>query len=74
MSLCFQFSDSFFVNTGEIINDRDRCPQCRGAKVSKEKKVLEVRVDKGMQHGQKIVFTGEADEAVSKMFPHSVFT
>jgi DnaJ family protein A protein 2 len=27
--------------------------------------VLEVHVEKGMQHGQKIVFEGQADEAVS---------
>ena len=29
-----------------------------------EKKILEVNVEKGMQHNQKIVFQGEADEAV----------
>jgi DnaJ family protein A protein 2 len=29
-----------------------------------EKKVLEVHVEKGMRHGQKITFAGEADEAV----------
>jgi len=29
----------------------------------KEKKVLQVYVDKGMKHGQKVVFAGEADEA-----------
>lgn len=50
--------------TGETINDRDRCPQCKGDKVVSEKKVLEVSVDKGMQHGQKITFNGQADEAV----------
>ncbi len=27
--------------------------------------MLEVHVEKGMQHGQKIVFEGQADEAVS---------
>lgn len=34
-------------------------------KVTHERKVLEVHVEKGMQHNQKIVFSGEADEAVS---------
>lgn len=29
----------------------------------KEVKILEVHVDKGMKHGQKITFTGEADQA-----------
>ena len=28
-----------------------------------DKKILEVNVEKGMQHNQKIVFQGEADEA-----------
>jgi len=50
--------------TGEINNDRDRCPQCKGEKVVQEKKVLDVVVEKGMQNGQKITFPGEADEAV----------
>ena len=50
--------------TGETINDRDRCPQCKGEKVVQEKKVLEVHVEKGMKNGQKITFPGQADEAV----------
>lgn len=29
----------------------------------KEVKILEVHVDKGMRHGQKITFGGEADQA-----------
>lgn len=29
----------------------------------KETKLLEVHVDKGMKHGQKITFSGEADQA-----------
>jgi DnaJ-class molecular chaperone len=31
----------------------------------KEKKALEVNVERGAKHGEKIVFRGEADEAVS---------
>lgn len=54
--------------TGETINDKDRCPQCKGDKVVGEKKVLEVGVEKGMQNGQRITFPGEADEAVSQVF------
>eukprot|EP00178_Gracilaria_changii_P028376 TRINITY_DN9_c0_g1_i3.p1 TRINITY_DN9_c0_g1~~TRINITY_DN9_c0_g1_i3.p1 ORF type:complete len:366 (-),score=53.45 TRINITY_DN9_c0_g1_i3:3978-5075(-) len=46
---------------GETINERFRCGACKGDKVVKERKVLEVYVDKGMQHGQKITFTGEAN-------------
>lgn len=48
---------------GEVISDKDRCPQCKANKVTQQKKVLDVQVEKGMQHGQKIVFQGEADEA-----------
>lgn len=49
--------------SGQVISDRDRCPQCHGQKVVQEKKVLEVAIDKGMVNNQKIVFQGEADEA-----------
>ncbi|XP_024911719.1 dnaJ homolog subfamily A member 2b [Cynoglossus semilaevis] len=48
---------------GEVINEKDRCRKCEGHKVCKETKLLEVHVDKGMRHGQKITFTGEADQA-----------
>jgi len=57
--------------SGEIISERDRCPSCRASKVVQERKVLEVHIEKGMQHGQKIVFQGEADQAVSSIHPHS---
>lgn len=46
-----------------MINEKDRCKKCEGHKVSKETKLLEVHVDKGMRHGQKITFSGEADQA-----------
>ena len=55
----------YLAVTGEIISERDKCPQCTGNKVTQEKKVLEVHVEKGMQHNQKIMFEGQADEAVS---------
>ncbi|CAL8296630.1 unnamed protein product [Boreogadus saida] len=48
---------------GELINEKDRCKKCEGQKVCKENKLLEVHVDKGMKHGQKITFSGEADQA-----------
>jgi len=43
--------------------DNDKCKECRGKKVSKERKVLEVHIDRGMRNGEKIKFSGEADEA-----------
>ncbi|XP_043718527.1 chaperone protein dnaJ A6-like [Telopea speciosissima] len=59
--------------SGEVISEKDRCPQCKGSKVTQEKKVLEVHVEKGMQHGQKIVFQGEADEAPDTITGDIVF-
>uniref|UniRef100_A0A2P2I9S1 Subfamily a member 2-like partial n=1 Tax=Hirondellea gigas TaxID=1518452 RepID=A0A2P2I9S1_9CRUS len=48
---------------GSCVSDADRCPKCKGGKVVKEKKTLEVYIDKGMRHGQKIPFQGEADQS-----------
>lgn len=59
--------------SGEVINDKDKCPQCKGVKVTPEKKVLDVNVEKGMQHGQKIVFQGQADEAPDTVTGDIVF-
>jgi DnaJ family protein A protein 2 len=47
---------------GKAIDERDKCGSCRGQKVNKDRKVLEVHVEKGMKHGSKVRFSGEADE------------
>ncbi|KAG9487250.1 hypothetical protein GDO78_007232 [Eleutherodactylus coqui] len=47
---------------GERINPKDRCKQCNGNKVVREKKILEVHIEKGMKDGQKIVYHGEGDQ------------
>lgn len=47
---------------GEVINEKDKCKTCDGKKVVKEKKIIEVQVDKGAPNGEKYVFHGEADE------------
>lgn len=47
---------------GERINPRDRCKQCMGKKTIRDRKILEVHVDRGMVDGQKIVFSGEGDQ------------
>lgn len=49
--------------TGEIINMKDRCTNCKGKKVMPEKKLLEVHIDKGMKGGQTITFNGESDQS-----------
>ncbi|KAJ3401343.1 Type I HSP40 co-chaperone, partial [Chytriomyces hyalinus] len=48
---------------GEQINPKDRCTACNGKKVTNERKILEVFIDKGMKDGQKVTFTGEGDQA-----------
>ena len=49
--------------TGQTISEKDKCEKCHAAKVVQEKKVLEVHIEKGMKHNQRVVFQGEADEA-----------
>lgn len=51
--------------TGEVINMKDRCTQCKGKKVLPEKKFLEVHIDKGMKGGSTIQFRGESDQSPS---------
>ncbi|MCO5600680.1 hypothetical protein L7F22_054795 [Adiantum nelumboides] len=48
----------------KTISEKDKCTQCRGEKVVQDSKMLEVHVEKGMQHNQKITILGEADEAL----------
>ncbi|XP_013408528.1 dnaJ homolog subfamily A member 1 [Lingula anatina] len=47
---------------GEKINAKDLCKQCSGKKVVRERKILEVHIDKGMKDGQQVRFTGEGDQ------------
>lgn len=47
---------------GQRISQKDRCKTCGGRKIMRQKKILEVHVDKGMKDGQKIVFHGEGDQ------------
>jgi len=48
--------------TGQAIKEKDRCKTCLGKKVLPERKVLEVHIDKGMEDGQRIPFSGESDQ------------
>ena len=60
--------------TGNVMAEKDKCKKCGGEKVTKEKKTLEVFITKGMRHSEKIVFNGEADEAVSGHTTHTAHT
>jgi DnaJ homolog subfamily A member 2 len=48
---------------GRTIQEDAKCGDCTGRGTVKEKKTLEVFVNKGMKSGQRVVFNGEADEA-----------
>ncbi|EQC39455.1 hypothetical protein SDRG_03657 [Saprolegnia diclina VS20] len=58
---------------GKTIRETDRCKACKGNKVSKERKVLEVHIEKGMRNGQRITFKGEADQAPGTIAGDIVF-
>jgi DnaJ family protein A protein 2 len=45
-----------------MISKEDRCTKCKGEKVVEDTKNLEVFIDKGMQHGQKITISGEGNQ------------
>ncbi|GFR78882.1 DnaJ homolog subfamily A member 1 [Elysia marginata] len=47
---------------GEVIDPRYRCKTCNGKKIVKERKILEVHIDKGMKDNQQIRFSGEGDQ------------
>lgn len=47
---------------GEIIAAKDRCKNCGGKKLVRDRKILEVHIEKGMKDGQRITFTGEGDQ------------
>ena len=53
---------------GEIINVKDRCKQCNGKKTIKQKKTIEVNIDKGMHDSQKLVHRGESNQEVRLFF------
>ncbi|CAM4927830.1 unnamed protein product [Rotaria socialis] len=47
---------------GEKINAKDKCKSCDGKKIVRERKIIEVHIDKGMEDGKKITFSGEGDQ------------
>jgi DnaJ family protein A protein 2 len=47
---------------GKSIDEKDKCKECRGEKVKKINKNIDVTIEPGVPHEQDIIFTGEADE------------
>lgn len=68
---------------GIYISDLDKCVECKGKKIVKSKKILNVNIGKGMKNNQKIIFEGESDQLpnidpgnviiVLKQQKHSIF-
>lgn len=50
--------------TGEIIDEKTRCTECKGKKTIEKDKVLEVSIEPGCPHEHDYIFTGESDEYV----------
>ncbi len=48
---------------GRVFKGANRCSVCKGKRVVKEKKIIEVTVDKGVPNHHKITYHGESDEA-----------
>lgn len=47
---------------GMKFRDKDRCKKCKGEKTVKEKKRVDIYIEKGMSDKQKIVLHGEGDQ------------
>lgn len=58
----FQTSCSDCNGQGNIIDPKNACRDCHGSRTTEERKILEVKVEKGMVNGQKITFRGQGDE------------
>jgi len=56
-SVCTDCSGS-----GEKHNAADRCKGCNGKRITKDRKVVQIHVDKGMADGEKITLYGEGDQ------------
>ena len=50
---------------GKWYADKDKCKKCKGARITKQKKILELYIPRGSREGEKIVLAGEADQDLS---------
>nr|CCC89549.1 putative chaperone protein DNAj [Trypanosoma congolense IL3000] len=57
-----QVSCSRCGGKGTDIREEDKCGNCRGQQIVKDKKVFDVVVEKGMQRGDHVTFQGEGDQ------------
>lgn len=47
---------------GKLVDERDKCGACGGKQVVPERKVIEIKIEKGMKDGQRITFEGMGDQ------------
>lgn len=47
---------------GSSINGKDKCKTCHGKKVRREREQMSVTIKPGMDHGQKVILRGAADQ------------
>uniref|UniRef100_A0A1I7WYR5 J domain-containing protein n=1 Tax=Heterorhabditis bacteriophora TaxID=37862 RepID=A0A1I7WYR5_HETBA len=57
---------------GSKIPESDKCTSCKGEKFENVKKILEVHVEPGMRHGERVVFPSEGDQADPNVEPGDV--
>ncbi|KAI3380939.1 hypothetical protein SNEBB_006776 [Seison nebaliae] len=59
---------------GTSFKEKDICKNCNGHKTVKDRKILEVHVEKGMMNGKEIRFSGEGDQLPGKTAGDIVIT
>ncbi|CAA7403575.1 unnamed protein product [Spirodela intermedia] len=59
--------------SGILPSEEDRCPRCEGRRITRETKVREVVIERGMKDGQRIVFHGEGDDFPGLLTGNLVF-
>lgn len=48
---------------GSVVTERDKCTECRGARVKQVEAPLKVKIQRGMEDQQQIPFPGEGDQS-----------
>ncbi|CAD6186886.1 unnamed protein product [Caenorhabditis auriculariae] len=57
---------------GSKVPDSDSCKTCKGEKHTQQQKIIEVHIQPGMQHNEKIVFKREGDQVDPDIDPGDV--
>ena len=47
---------------GSFFAEKDKCKKCKGARITQQKKMLELYIPPGSRQGERIVLAGEADQ------------